>query len=997
MSGFRLPSCGLIDRSRPLHFTFDGKRYQGFAGDSLASALLANGVDILGRSFKYHRPRGLFSAGVEEPNAMVTLRSSARTEPNCKAPMVELFEGLEAKSQNRWPSLGLDIMALNGLAGPLLSAGFYYKTFMGPTRKAWMFYEHFIRKAAGMGAGTQLRDPDRYEETNAFCDVLIAGAGPTGLMAALAAAQSGARIVLVDDQAEMGGSLRGTSLTVGEAAGDIWCRSALAVLSALPNVTLLPRTTVYGYYDDNTFGAVERVSDHLPVPPEATPRQRHWTIRAKQLVIAAGAIERPLIFAGNDTPGVMLADAIRIYVERYGVSPGQRIALFANNDGAYRTVAALAKAGVTVVAVVDPRPEIGAEARSVVEGCGAELLTGHVVTRARGGRRLAAIEVTPYDPANGVQDRLHRSIPVDCLAVSGGWTPTIHLASQASGPARWDEALAAFLPGEPTQPWQAAGACSGELSTAACLTAGIQAGAEAARACGFAPSPISVPAVGPEITCDAILPLWDARPAGGKGKAFVDLQHDVTASDVSLAHREGFRSVEHLKRYTTLGMATDQGKTSNMAGLALMAQERGLSIPEVGTTRFRPPYTPIALGALAGQARGAHFRPLRRTPMHDWHVAEGADMMEVGLWQRPRVYRRDGETVEQAYIREARQVRQSVGIVDVSTLGKIDVQGPDAAEFLNRVYSNGFLKLPEGKARYGLMLREDGFLWDDGTTWRLGEHRFLMTTTTANAAPVLAQLEFLLAAVWPEMKVAVTSVSDQWAAMAVSGPKARDLLAAVLDDIGMSNEAFPFMGVREGHLDGVPVLVARLSFSGELAYEVYAGAHSGEAVWRRIMAAGEAFDVVAYGLEALGTLRIEKGHVAGPELDGRTTAEDLGLGGMTSRRKDYIGSAMMDREGLVDDNRMKLVGLISRDGQPVRSGSHLIVPNGESPPRSLGHVTSSTYSPALEKYIALGLLEDGRNRIGEALVATYPLKGHNVDVEVVSSHFFDPEGSRMHV
>ena len=1001
MSGYRLDSGGLVDRDRPLNFTFDGKSYRGFAGDTLASALLASGVDILGRSFKYHRPRGLFSAGVEEPNALVTLRAGARSEPNCKAPVVELFEGLEARSQNRWPSLGFDVMALNGLAGPLLSAGFYYKTFMGPTRKAWMVYEHFIRKAAGMGAATRLADPDRYEETNAFCDLLIAGAGPAGLMAALTAAGSGARVVLADEQAAMGGNLRGAALSVGDSSGDSWCRSALAVLAALPNVTLLPRTTVYGYYDDNTFGAVERVADHLAAPAEDTPRQRHWTIRAKRLVIAAGAIERPLVFAGNDKPGILLADAARIYVERYGVAPGQRVALFANHDGAYRTVEALAAAGIEVVAVVDPRPEIGTAARAVAATSGADLLTGQVVTRARGGRKLTGIEVRPYDPAGGVQDRLPRTLAVDCLAVSGGWTPTIHLASQASGPARWHEALAAFLPGEPTQPWLAAGACNGEMSTAACLTAGARAGTEAARACGFAPSPVSLPAVSEEVFCNAVLPVWDARvpsKTGGKGKAFVDLQHDVTAADVSLAHREGFRSVEHLKRYTTLGMATDQGKTSNMAGLALMARESGLAIPQVGTTRFRPPYTPVTLGALAGQARGSHFRPLRRTPMHDWHVAQGADMMEVGVWQRPRVYRRDGENVEQAYIREARQVRAAVGMADVSTLGKIDVQGPDAAEFLNRVYSNGFLKLPEGKARYGLMLREDGFLWDDGTTWRLSEHRFLMTTTTANAAPVLAQLEFLLAAVWPELKVAVTSVSEQWASMAVSGPRTRDVLAAVVDDIDLSNEAFPFMGVREGKLDSIPVLVARLSFSGELAYEVYCGAHFGEAVWRKIMAAGEPFGIVAYGLEALGTLRIEKGHVAGPELDGRTTAEDLGLAGMTSRKKDYIGSAMMDREGLVEPRRLKLVGLVSRDGQPIRSGSHLVEANGASPsPRSLGHITSSTYSPALEKYIALGLLENGRDRIGQHLVASYPLKGHEVGVEVVASHFFDPEGSRMHV
>ncbi len=1002
MSGYRLATGGLVDRSRPLSFTFDGRRYQGFAGDSLASALLANGVELYGRSFKYHRPRGLFSAGVEEPNALVTLRSGARSEPNCKAPVVELFEGLEATSQNRWPSLGLDVMAVNGLAGPLLSAGFYYKTFMGPTRKAWMLYEHFIRKAAGMGAGTLLADPDRYEDMNAFADVLIAGAGPAGLMAAMAAAGSGARVILADEQAEMGGSLLGSGLPVGEVGGEVggdaWCRSALAVLAALPNVTLLPRTTVYGTYDDNTFGAVERVADHLAAPPEGAPRQRHWTIRAKRLVIAAGAIERPLVFADNDRPGIMLADAARVYIERYGVAPGRRVALFANHDGAYRTLDALAAADVPVTAVVDPRRSIGTAARAAAEAAGAEVLTGHVVTRALGGRRLTGIELAAYDPDAGVKGPAARTLAVDCLAVSGGWTPTIHLASQASGPARWDDTLAAFLPGEPAQPWIAAGACNGEMATSACLAAGARAGAEAARACGFSPSPVSIPAVTEQLVCDGILPLWDARLPNGGGKAFVDLQHDVTASDVSLAHREGFRSVEHLKRYTTLGMATDQGKTSNMAGLALMAHERGLTIPEVGTTRFRPPYTPVSLGALAGQARGAHFRPLRRTPLHDWHVAEGADMMEVGLWQRPRVYRKPGETVEQAYIREARQVRESVGIVDVSTLGKIDVQGPDAAEFLNRVYSNGFLKLPEGKARYGLMLREDGFLWDDGTTWRLGEHRFLMTTTTANAAPVLAQLEFLLAAVWPELRVAVTSVTEQWTAMAVSGPKARDVLAAVVDDIDMTNDAFPFMGVRAGHLDGIPVIVARLSFSGELAYEVYCGAHSGEAVWRKILAAGQDHGIVAYGLEALGTLRIEKGHVAGPELDGRTTAEDLGLAAMTSRKKDYVGSAMLGREGLTEPKRLKLVGFVSRDGQPVRSGSHLVsADDSESPPRSLGHVTSSTYSPALEKYIALGLLEDGRERIGQELIASYPLKGHRVEVEVVSSHFFDPEGSRMHV
>ncbi|MEQ8355965.1 MAG: sarcosine oxidase subunit alpha family protein [Kiloniellaceae bacterium] len=984
MSGYRLESARIGDT---VNFTFDGKRYQGVAGDTLASALLANGVDLFGRSFKYHRPRGLFSAGVEEPSALVTLGCGARAEPNTRATVVELFEGLEATSQNRWPSLALDVMAVNGLAGPILSAGFYYKTFMGPTRKAWKFYEHFIRKAAGLGKASFLPDPDRYEEMNAFCDVLVVGAGPAGMMAAMTAANSGARVILADEQSTLGGNLRDSAVAT----------NPLAKLSATDEVTLLPRTTVYGYYDDNTLGAVERVADHLPAPVKGQPRERHWTIRARQVVIATGAIERPIVFGDNDKPGVMLADAGRLYVERHGVAPGRQVALFTNNDGAYRSVAALSAAGVAITAIVEARQEIGDQARRIAAASGAELLTGHVVTRALGGQSLSGIAVATFDPKQGASESAHRHVAADCLLVSGGWTPTLHLASQAGGPARWDDTLTAFLPGEALQPWRAAGACNGTFATATALDQGAAAGAAAAAACGFASNAPDLPQADDEPVAEAPLPVWDARPKHGKGKAFVDLQHDVTAADVSLAHREGFRSVEHLKRYTTLGMATDQGKTSNVIGLALMARERQLSIPEVGTTRFRPPYTPVSLGALAGQARGANFRPTRRTALHDWHEAKGAEMQAAGLWMRPRIYPQGGETVEQAYVREARQVRQSVGMVDVSTLGKIDVQGPDAAEFLNRVYSNGFLKLPEGKARYGLMLREDGFLWDDGTTWRLSEARFLMTTTTANAAPVLSQLEFLLAAVWPELKVAVTSVTEQWAGMAVSGPKSRDVIAAVVDDIDMSNEALPFMGVRAGHIGGVPVLVARLSFSGELAYEVYCGAHHGAAVWTRLLEAGEPFGMIPYGVEALGTLRIEKGHVAGPELDGRTTAEDLGLAAMVSTRKHFIGSAMVQREGLTDPQRLKLVGFVSTDGGKIRPGAHLVAANDTaSPPRSLGHITSVTYSPALEKYIALGLLEDGPSRLGAKLVATYPLKNIDVAVEVVSPHFFDPEGSRMH-
>ncbi|WP_282605827.1 sarcosine oxidase subunit alpha family protein [Pelagibius sp. Alg239-R121] len=1004
MSGYRLNSGGLVDRTKRLNFTFDGKSYSGFEGDTLASALLANGVSLFGRSFKYHRPRGVYSAGPEEPNALVTLRSGGRAEPNTKATVIELYEGLEAQSQNCWPSLEHDLLSINQLGGPMLVAGFYYKTFMGPTRKAWMFYEHFIRKAAGLGAAAKEADPDRYEKSNLFCDVLVVGAGPSGLAAALTAARSGARVVLADENPEAGGALLGESQDTidGQPAQD-WVAKTLAELTALPDVTFMPRTTVYGYYDHNILGAVERVADHLATPVNHQPRQKHWTIRCASVVIATGAIERPIVFDGNDTPGVMLADATRRFAQRQGVAVGRQAVVFTNNDSAYRAALDLKDAGVDIAAIVDPRNTIPDALTEAVQTRGIRLLSGHVVTGAKGGKRLKTVEVATFDAGSQSVGESKEWIAADTLAVSGGWTPTIHLASQAGDKPVFDDKIASFVPGKALQAWRAVGACNGDFGLADCLSAGSKAGAGAVEDAGFTseatPTPdVAVPAHAG--SGGSLYPIWEiSRPSGPKGKKFVDLQHDVTAEDVRLAQREGFESVEHLKRYTTLGMAADQGKTSNVNGLALMAAALERSIPEVGTTRFRPPYTPVTLGALGGRETGHHLAPVRRTPMHDWHVKAGADMLTAGQWMRPQVYRKAGEDVFAAYVREAKAVREGVGMVDVSTLGKIAVQGPDAQNFLNLVYSNGFKTLAVGKARYGLMLREDGFVYDDGTTWRLGETEYLMTTTTANAAGVLAHLEFLLATVWPELRVQVTSVTEQWAGVAVAGPKSRATLESVIKDLDLSNEGVPFMGVQPGTLDGIPVLVARLSFSGEMAFEVYTGANYGAALWDKLMAAGEAFGLVPYGTEALGTLRIEKGHVAGPELDGRTTAKDLGLGGMASRKKHYIGRPLMEREALNEDNRLGLVGVISSNGKPLRAGSHLVAgQTAEQPGKSLGHVSSTTYSPAIDKFVALAMLEGGLEpNENRELFAADPLRGGHDPVQVVHPCFFDKDGSRMHV
>ena len=1002
MSGFRLTlRDGIgrsVDHNSKINFTFDGNSYEGRVGDTLASALMANGVSIVARSFKYHRPRGIFSAGSEEPNALVTVHGGARTEPNIRATEIELYEGLDAKSQNRWPSVNFDVMAVNQLPGKAFSAGFYYKTFMGPSRAGhkatqfWWFCEQFIRRAAGLGKGASLPDPDRYGRMNAFCDVLVVGAGAAGIAAAERAASAGAKVILCDEKATAGGSLVSSpDLLDGEQASD-WAAERIEELGEMDNVTLLTRTTVQSMFDDNTYLAVERVADHVKAPTKYQVRQRSWNIRCKSAVIATGALERPIVFAGNDRPGVMLADSARRYAVEFGVAPGRAVCVFTNNDTGWLAARDMAKAGVIITAIVDVRSDVTDDIRAAGDETRAEIFMSAAITATGGLQSLSNAQISEFSETTGEVGKKLKKIGCDCIAVTGGWSPAFHLTSQQGEKPVWDAELQAFLPGKATSAWHGAGAMAGKFGLRHAFRSGEEAAVKALTVSGLGEGESQVPKIDGDSIDYAPAPVFEINSGG---KAFVDLQHDVTSHDVRLAHREGFVSVEHLKRYTTLGMATDQGKTSNMSGLAIMAEVRDKPIPEVGTTRFRPPYSPTALGAIAGDAYG-HLASERQTPMHDWHMEQGANMYANGPWLRPESYNRSGENVEQAYIREARMVRKSVGLVDVSTLGKIDVQGPDAAEFLNRIYSNGFAKLPVGKARYGLMLREDGMLFDDGTTWRLAENRYLMTTTTAGAGQVMEHLEYHRDVVWPNLKVALTSVSDEWAGVAVAGPKARNVLKACVKECDVSNDGLPFMGVREGVIAGIPVWIARLSFSGEMAYEVYCGAGWGQALWDALMKAGKRYDIVPYGLEALSTLRIEKGHVAGPELNGRTTPLDLGLGGMVSSKKNFVGASLLKRAAFHEDNRLQLVAIKSIDGQRIRGGSHLVKGQKDEPGRSEGNTTSTCFSPELECYISLALLEGGAARYGEKMYATNPVRDGHVAVEVISPHMVDPKGGRMH-
>ncbi len=991
----RLPDGGRIDRQRPLRFRFNGRDYTGLAGDTLASALLANGVHFVARSFKVHRPRGIVSAGVEEPNALVQLESGAHTIPNARATEVELYDGLQARSVNVGRSLARDPRALFQALGRFLAAGFYYKTFMWP--RAWWekHYEKHLRAAAGLGVAPDAADPDRYDKTFAHCDVLVIGAGPAGLAAAVAAGRQGRRVLLLDERPEPGGSLLDGNALIDAAPAHDWVQACMAELHALPDVRVLLRTTAFGYHDANFVTACERRTDHLAPAERHGVREQLWRIRAGRVILATGAHERPLVFGNNDLPGILLASAVSAYIHRFAVLPGRQAVVFTNNDSAYQCALDLHAAGAQV-SVIDPRVLSEGELPRQAQAAGIRIFHQAIVAQAQGRHRVRRVRLRPWRSGRGA---LPEALDCDLLAVSGGWNPVIHLFAQSQGQARWCEARACFVPDTAVQRQASVGAANGSFSLPAALAEGWAAGAPAHER---APAPPPLPWRATEAPASPLLPFWQAlrgRDATRGAAQFIDLQNDVTVSDILLAVSEGYRNIQHVKRYTALGFGTDQGKLGNIGGMAVLADALGLPIPEVGTTTFRPNYTPVSFGAFAGRELGEHFEPVRRTACHDWHVAAGAVFEDVGQWKRVHYYPQAGEDLHAAVQRECRAVREGVGLLDYSTLGKIDIRGPDAQEFLNRMTVNAWDRLAPGHCRYGLMLDENGMILDDGVTLRLAPDHFILTTTTGGAARVMAWLERWRQTEWPALNVWLTSLTEQYAVASVAGPRARAVLRAACDDIDVDPVAFPFMQYREGHMAGIPVRVLRVSFSGELSYEVYAPAHQGRALWEHLIQAGAPHAITPYGTEAMHVLRAEKGYIIiGQDTDGSQTPDDVGLGRMVARGKDCIGKRSLLRSHTAGKGRKHLVGLLASEPQCVLpEGAQILDAPSRAPIAAMrGHVTSSYHSPGLGRSIALALLVDGRARMGEDVTVVIG-EDRFMSARVTATVFIDPEGERQHV
>ncbi|MAH84101.1 MAG: sarcosine oxidase subunit alpha [Rhodospirillaceae bacterium TMED8] len=997
-AGYRLQKGGLIDRKTRLNFTFNGQAMSGYEGDTLASALLASGTRIIGRSFKYHRPRGIFATGVEEPNALVQLERGPRTLPNQQATRISLYDGLIADSINCWPSPDYDAMSILGLFYRLIPAGFYYKTFMRPAT-AWRFYEYFIRHAAGLGCAPTEPDPDHYDKMNAHCDVLIVGAGPAGLTAALGATRSGARVILVDEQDQIGGWLLNENRIINGQPSKEWLNAAFLELNDTADAQILTKTTAFGYFDHNFIALCEHRGP-TQVNGNGLSRQRIWRVRAKQVVLATGAIERPLVFADNDRPGVMLSGAVRAYAHRYGVAAGRRVLIFTNNDDAYRTGLALKEAGVAVPAIVDLRHDPSGELAVAAVRAGIEILDGSAVTRVLGSRGVTGVDIMNLNNTGDGVIGAPRRISCDVIATSGGWNPTIHLHSHSGGKTIFDKRRGIFLPSKTTEANFSVGAANGTFSLSDCLKAGMKIGKQAARNAGISShnrrkAPVSIK----EEEADSRL-LWivpTACPTSHKSRHFLDQANDVTVSDIQLAAREGYASIEHAKRYTTLGMAPDQGKTGNTHGLAVLSQVLGTEDPgETGTTTFRPPYTPVTIGALAGRDVGPLMDPIRMTPMHHWHELAGCAWEDVGQWKRPWYYPQNSEDGLKAVHRECLAVRNAVGILDASTLGKIDIRGPDAVILLNKVYTNSWESLKINRCRYGLMLSEDGMIFDDGVTTRLAKDHFLMTTTSGNAAQVLEWLEEWLQTEWPDLRVYCTSVTEQWANITICGPSARALLLEFTDDIDLTNESFPSMSMREGTIAGVNARVFRISYTGEISYEINVPASYGMHVWTALINAGKKYGITPFGTETMHVLRAEKGYiVVGQETDGTVIPSDLGMNWAVSEKKDFIGKRSLSRTNSMRTDRKQLVGLLTENPTTIlpEGGQITAKQTLSTPTPMIGYITSSYYSAVLGHSIALALIKGGRELHGDCVFV--PLEDKSIVATVINPIFYDIKGERL--
>ncbi len=998
---YRLSAGGSrIDRNRRVSFSFDGRQLTGFAGDTLASAVSAAGQRVFGRSFKYHRPRGVVGLGAEEMNALVGVGEGARHEPNLRATQVEIHDGLTAVSQNRWPSLTFDIGAVNNTFSRFIPGGFYYKTFMWPASFWKHVYEPFIRRAAGLGKAPEGRDPDSYEQIHVHCDVLVVGAGVAGLAAAEAAAKAGARVIIADENPVFGGLADISGGAIDGLAQADWALAKARTLASAENVHVLNRTTVVGHWHHNFLMLFERVADHDPARLRTgAPRHRLWKVRARQVILATGAIERPIAFANNDRPGIMLASAARGMVERYGVAPGASGVLFTNNDDAYQTALVLKAAGVAV-RVVDSRARADGPLPAKAREQGIPVDAGSVISAVNtsfGGLSVTDVRIASYRKGQGRVIKETRAA-CDFVAMSGGWNPALHLWCHNGGKIRFDDQLQTYRPDRHADRITAVGAANGSFTLASILEEASAAGSRLAGSGNVHP----VPAV-MQAGQQPMEPIWFA-PATGKynegNKHFIDFQNDVTAADLELAQREGYESVEHTKRYTTFGMATDQGKTSNLNGLGVLSEATGKPIPEIGVTTFRPPYTPFSFGSMAGVLTKDLFLPIRRTAIFNWHTAQGAVFEPVGQWRRAYTYPRAGEDNHAAIAREILAVRNKVGLLDASTLGKIEIRGPDAAEFLDRMYTNVFSTLKVGKCRYGLMMNELGFLTDDGVTVRLAEDHFLMHTTSGGADRIAAWLEEWLQTEWTHYRVFVTPVTEQWSQFAIAGPRARDVLKKLAPSFDLSNEALPHMSFVEGRLGACPVRVFRISFSGELSYEVATPSGFGLGLWKAIIEAGAEFGLEPYGTEALHVLRAEKGYiVVGDETDGTTTPVDVGLDGLVSKKKaDFIGKRSLEQSYLKGPNRKQLVGLLTEDpGEVLPDGAYAVRQVKDKPPMEMiGQVTSSYRSPTLGRSIAMALIENGRARMGETL--SFPLPGGKVvRATITDTVFYDKEGAKLNV